>query len=228
MSAATRGSTSPEIRRVQERYRWLAPIYPLFEPVLALPLSARRRAADALGLRFGDRVLEVGCGTGRNLPYLVDRVGAAGQVYGVDVTSAMLAVARRTVENRGCQNVVLWEGDAAQFAGGAAFDAVLFSLSYSVIPDPQATLAHIWSSLRPGGRVVVLDGALEPTRLGPLVRPFAALANRWTVLGRVDRRPWEDLRRLSPVVDVERFLGGIYFLATATKVASAGAVSRTS
>src|SRR5215472_10375480 len=69
---------------IRKRYDRLAPIYPLFEILFALPWGIRARAVRRLGLQRGDRVLEVGCGTGRNFPHLVRAVGRTGHVYGVD------------------------------------------------------------------------------------------------------------------------------------------------
>ena len=74
----------------------------------------RAAAADALALEPGDTVLEMGCGTGANLPYLRERVGPEGQVIGVDLTSGMLDVARERVERRGWANVSLVRADASR------------------------------------------------------------------------------------------------------------------
>ena len=71
---------SRDLETVRRRYRWLAPIYPFFELVFLLPRGIRNKAVERLGLTAEDTVLEVGCGTGRNLPHLVAAVGAKGRV----------------------------------------------------------------------------------------------------------------------------------------------------
>ena len=73
---------------------YLASIYPLINLLFWLPLDIRAKAVRQLELKPGDKVLEVGCGTGRNLRRLVEAVGPTGQVFGVDCCGAMLAKAR--------------------------------------------------------------------------------------------------------------------------------------
>ena len=79
-----------DLDMVRRRYRWLAPIYPFLELVFLLPRGIRNKALERVGLTAGDKVLEIGCGTGRNLGHLVAAVGAEGRVYGVDYSEAML------------------------------------------------------------------------------------------------------------------------------------------
>ncbi|HYK92985.1 MAG TPA: class I SAM-dependent methyltransferase [Thermoplasmata archaeon] len=205
------------LNRVRDRYRRLALFYPLLEPLLALPWGARRAAADALHLVPGTAVLEVGCGTGRNLPYLLARVGPTGRVYGVDATEEMLTVARRWCAARSASNVTLSLGDALEYRFREPLDALLFSLSYSVIPSHRAVLDHVWRGLKPGGRLVVLDANLGTGARSPLLRPYAELARRYGVLGDPDRSPWDDLLRLTPLIETRWLWGGPYFVCAAQK-----------
>ncbi|HEV2519347.1 MAG TPA: methyltransferase domain-containing protein [Thermoplasmata archaeon] len=202
---------------VRRRYRHLAAIYPIFEVLLGLPLGARSKTADRLGLAEGARVLEVGCGTGRNLPHLVKRVGRSGRVYGVDVTPEMIEVANRTCAKEEWSNVVLIEGDAEQVELPEPIDAVLFSLCYGVIPNHFAALRNVWRQLRPGGRVVVLDGTLGAGNGWDVLRPLITSFSRRTVLGNPAKRPWEDLREIAGNVAKEELWPGIYYICWATR-----------
>jgi demethylmenaquinone methyltransferase/2-methoxy-6-polyprenyl-1,4-benzoquinol methylase len=77
---------------VGARYDRLAPIYGLFEWLYALPLlGVRRKSVEALQLRAGDAVLELGCGSGRNFALIESRIGPAGRIIGVDLSPGMLA-----------------------------------------------------------------------------------------------------------------------------------------
>jgi ubiquinone/menaquinone biosynthesis C-methylase UbiE len=220
-SATATGPAPPgfasDVAEVRHRYRWIAPIYPAFDYILALPPRARERAVDSLGVAAGMRVLEVGCGTGRNLPPLSRAVGGPGRVYGVDVTPEMLEIARRRCASERLSNVVLVGADAGSLELSEPVDRVLFSLSYSVLPDRLRVLRHVWGLLRPGGSVVILDGRIPDGPLGRLMRPFAVLTSRGTVLGDPDRRPWEDLRELSADVSTESLATGIYYVCRAVK-----------
>src|ERR1700744_646528 len=111
--------------RVAPWYRALSPLF-LINPLM------RRKAVAAMALRAGDDVLEVGVGSGRNLPYLLDAVGPTGTITGVDLSPGMLAEARKLIARRGAANVTLIESDASTVDLDRDFDAVLFSLSYSV------------------------------------------------------------------------------------------------
>ncbi len=125
-----------DLDMVRRRYRWLAPIYPFLELVFLLPRGIRLRAVEHLGLTAGDKVLDVGCGTGRNLCHLVATVGPSGRVYAVDYSEAMLTRAKKLCDQRGWHNIALLHDDAVQLNLPEMVDGVLFSLCYSVMPNP--------------------------------------------------------------------------------------------
>lgn len=106
-----------------------------------------------LGERAHGRVLEVAIGTGRNLPhYPVDAT-----VTGVDLSPAMLAIARRRAGDLG-RDVDLHEGDAEQLPfGDASFDTVVCALSLCSIPDPATALGEMKRVLVPDGVLLLLD-----------------------------------------------------------------------
>lgn len=203
------------LSQIAAQYDRLARHYRLIEPLFLLFPSARRKAVAALELKPGDTVLELGAGTGRNLPYLVDAVGPEGAVIAVDASAGMLAEARRLVVRRGWSNVELIEGDAARLELDREVDAVLFSLSYSVLPEPEAALARAWERMRPSARLVVMDAGLPDNRLGRFLRPAARIPGG-VVLGDPHARPWDDLAAYGPPA-TERFLLGLYYVTTVVK-----------
>ncbi len=109
-------------------------------------------------------VLEIAVGTGRNLPYYPSDV----RLTGVDLTPAMLALARRRASDLG-REVDLRVGDAqALDLPAARFDTVVATLALSSIPDERHALAEARRVLRPGGRLLLLEhvrSALLPVRL---------------------------------------------------------------
>lgn len=149
----------------------------------------RQDAADALDLSTGARVLEIGCGTGRNFPYLQELVGRSGEVVGVDYTPEMLGAAQRLVDRRGWENVTLIEADATTLQLDDRFDAVLAVMSLSAMPHWTAALRRFPDLVRPGGRIVVADAREFPRRplgvLNPLLRNVVAPLGAW--------HPWRDV-----------------------------------
>jgi ubiquinone/menaquinone biosynthesis C-methylase UbiE len=206
------------LHRVMRRYTRLARWYRLAEVSILFPHGMRKRAVGRLGLSLGQTVLEIGCGTGRNLPLLCRAVGPEGQVIGVDVSRGMLARAERWVKRHERRNVRLLLHDAAYLNLKCRPDAVLFSLSYSVLPERRAPLERAWRALKPGGSLVIMDAGLPPTRLGRLLRPAAeAIATAFP--GDPYSRPWDDLTRLPAEVQTEWFRRGLYFICSARKPA---------
>ena len=118
----------------------------------------RRRALvrAALAVRPGERVLDVGCGSGFYAEELLAEVGPEGSVVGVDVSPQMLAVAAKRCER--FPNVAFHEGEATALpVEEASFDAALCVQVLEYVPDATAALAQMRRALRPGGRVVVWD-----------------------------------------------------------------------
>jgi ubiquinone/menaquinone biosynthesis C-methylase UbiE len=210
-SHPTRRSQSANTRRydrIARSYKVLEPLYLIFPP-------ARRRAVAALGLRPGDTVLEIGAGTGRNFPYLVEAVGSAGTIIGVDASAGMLAEARKLIERRGWSNVRLLHQDATRLDLDRDVDGVLFSLSYSAMPNPRAALAKAWEHLRPHARVVVMDMGLTQGSLYRLLDPIARILVRYAP-GDAYSDPWSDLADYGPV-QTRRFLLGFFYVSAVVK-----------
>jgi ubiquinone/menaquinone biosynthesis C-methylase UbiE len=197
-----------------KRYDRVARFYRTFEPLYLIFPPARRRAVAALGLKHGDVVLEIGAGTGRNFPYLVEAVGPSGAVIGVDASAGMLAEARKLIDREGWSNVELIRADATRLQLEREVDAVLFSLSYSALPEPRPALAAAWQRLRPGGRAVVMDLGLTEG-FARVLDPIARVLLKFTP-GDPYSDPWTDLASYGQVW-TKRFLLGLFYVSAVTK-----------
>jgi S-adenosylmethionine-diacylgycerolhomoserine-N-methlytransferase len=134
-------------------YRLHAAIYDWTRPLLLL---GRRGAVRELRLRPGERVLDVGCGTGFSL----ERLHARGaRVVGVEPSLPMRRRARARLERLGLAGVV--DLDPRPYGSHAEYeqtvDALLFSYSLSMIPPFGPVLERARRDLRPGGRIAVVD-----------------------------------------------------------------------
>jgi S-adenosylmethionine-diacylgycerolhomoserine-N-methlytransferase len=157
-------------------------------------LLGRDQLIAGLRPEAGANVLEIGCGTGRNL-VLAARRHPDARFFGIDVstemlTSAITAVSRRNLANR----IRVAHGDGAAFDpqalfGIRSFDHVLISYSLSMIPDWRGVLREAASRLKPGGRLHIVDFGRQE-RLPAVVR---TLMLRW--LAMFDVEPRDELER---------------------------------
>ncbi|WP_375396896.1 class I SAM-dependent methyltransferase [uncultured Sphingomonas sp.] len=110
----------------------------------------------------GGSMIEIGCGTGRNLIAAAIRWPDA-RLFGIDISEAMLATARAKVAAAGLSaRIVLAQGDATAFDaaalfGQATFDRVFQSYTLSMIPDWRSALRQGAHKLAPGGRLDIVD-----------------------------------------------------------------------
>ena len=144
---------------VSRQYDRIAGLITFFEWLVFLPGGLRAKTIEYMELRPGDRVLEVGCGTGRNFPLLCDAVGPSGRVYGVDLSAGMLSKIELLRARHGWTNVHLTQGDAADYKAPEPLDGVLFGLSLNTMPHHLDVLRRAWAQLKPGARLVGRQGA---------------------------------------------------------------------
>lgn len=111
---------------------------------------------DAAAIEASDRVLDVGCGTGQSTRDAA-RAAAAGDALGVDLSAAMLAVARRLAADEGMANAAFEQADAQVHRfPPAGFDVAISRFGVMFFDDPAAAFANIGRALRPGARLALL------------------------------------------------------------------------
>jgi len=108
-----------------------------------------------LAIAGGERVVEIGCGTGALTLPLAAAVGEGGRVVAVDISEPMLGVAGQRVIERKLQNVALLLGDAQVFEfERGAFDVATSRMGVMFFADPVAAFRNIGGALKPGGRLI--------------------------------------------------------------------------
>lgn len=145
-------------QKLQGYYRWHAPIY---DATRWSFLFGRRRivklAAEALGRDTALQILEVGCGTGRNLKDLARNFPKA-RITGVDLCAPMLAKAEKSTAPFGDRVTLLHQAYAPEMLQEASCDLVLFSYALTMFnPGFDTALDTARTHLKPGGLIAVTD-----------------------------------------------------------------------
>lgn len=121
--------------------------------------AARDEYLTLLGLSPGERVLDVGCGSGVVTRAMAQRVGPGGRATGTDSSPALLAIAREYADQAGVGGLIDWRvADCRELPfPDASFDAVLAATVLAHVPGAERALREMVRVARPGGRVAVFD-----------------------------------------------------------------------
>ena len=168
---------------VEEAYARWAPVYDL---VFAAIMKPGRKAAAAAASRDGGRVLDVGVGTGLELPMF----SRTTRLVGVDLSEPMLRRAQDRVTKERLGNVEgLIKMDAMNLAfPDASFDCAVAPFVLTVVPDPHATLNELARVTRPGGEIVLVNHIGAET--GPIAAIETWMGRRSADLGWRPEFPW--------------------------------------
>ena len=183
---------------------------PMYDAVFTLTMTPGRKAAAAAVNRLGGRVLDVGVGTGLELPMFDANV----RLVGIDLSQPMLELARKRVAARNLTNVEdlrVMDAMNLQYDNGA-FEVVVSPFVITTVPDPRRTLEEMARVVRRGGEIILVN------HIGAESGPIAAIEKLmerraeklgwrpqfpWSVIGDwIDARPDLALlerRRLSPL-----------------------------
>lgn len=153
----------------QAFYGYWADVYDVIARHTPGVSTLRQQAVDACRLDTGDTVVEVGCGTGANLPYLREAVGPSGTVVGLDFTGPVLDRAR--AHTAAYENVHLVRADATclPITSELSPDALLATFVVGMLTDPEAVVNDWCDLVGPDGHVVLANASRSDGPLSPVV-----------------------------------------------------------
>ena len=196
-------------------FRWLVHLirpFPNFD--LFFVRALRQTAVDALQLKPGSRVLDVGCGPGGSFPYLVEAVGTSGEVVGVEISPEVAINARKRIEANRWSNVQVVEGDANTVQLNGTFDAMLLLGAPDAYASPQA-VENLLRYLKDDARVVAFGAKLSHRRLGRMLNliPRSLMKLSFASTPELSYEPWDVLAKRLAEVRVREYCFGCLFLA---------------
>jgi ubiquinone/menaquinone biosynthesis C-methylase UbiE len=168
-SEPTEAVGTPILRVFQSRnqtkayYNKISRVYDLLSDRSEAPM--RKAGLDLLKARPGEKILEIGFGTGHTLRDLAKAVGPQGKVFGVDLSDRMVMLAKQNLANSGfLSRIRLRCGDAAHLSFSSnTMDAIFMSFTLELFDTPEipSVLGECKRVLRPGGRIVVVGMSKE-------------------------------------------------------------------
>jgi 2-polyprenyl-3-methyl-5-hydroxy-6-metoxy-1,4-benzoquinol methylase len=124
----------------------------------------------------GEAVLDIGCGVGIDVIFAAKKVGASGNVVGVDIVSEMLDRGKNNIQMMDLQNVNLIEESAEKLSfSDESFDVVISNGVFNLIPNKESAVAEAFRLLKPGGRFMIADQVL----IGKLEKDLKARIDTW-------------------------------------------------
>lgn len=174
MTGSTLSRSLPHSRLMDRVYRRQRHFYDVTRKYYLL---GRDRLILGLDLSNGQSLLEVGCGTGRNLAVAAGHYPDA-RLFGLDISSEMLATARKNLAHQPAAPVLVL-GDAAGYTpadfGEQGFDRIMISYALSMIPEWEKTVTVSLDALNPGGSLHIADFGQQ----GRLPKWFGRLLRAW-------------------------------------------------
>jgi ubiquinone/menaquinone biosynthesis C-methylase UbiE len=186
--------------------------------LIGLRMKAYRLLAiKKMSLQRGNCIIELGCGTGLNFPFLMEQIGPEGRLIGIDLTPGMLDIARKRVERSGWKNVELVQSDIAAYDFPKRINGVLATGLFGYIPEYDRVIKAASQSLVPGGHLSILDGKQPenlPSWLFKIVLklggPFGYTPEYFNV------RPWESVERYFKETSFKTRYGGMIYILSGT------------
>lgn len=184
-------------RQVQDHYDGMAKYYDaaLLGYWITGVNRQRKKLVAQLGLREGDVVVDLGAGTGANVPGLINAVGQSGRIIEVDISQQMLNRGRAKSRDKNWSNVVFIREDVTEFNLPGETAAVIATFALEMVPEYHRVIERLAGQIGPGGRLGLL-GLKHPEKWPDWLIELGIWLNKSFGVSREYEkfRPWEALR----------------------------------
>lgn len=211
-------------KQIEDAYQKNAKTYDLavkiFYPLIGLKIGKyRKKAVEYLNLNDGDFVVDLGCGTGLCFPLLMAKIGPNGKLFGVDISTEMLSVAKERVKSAGWSNVELIHSDIEEFELPAEINGLISTGVFGYLGESTKVMEKIYMSLVENGKVVIVDGK-RPQKWPPLLfKLFVKLSSPYGLTeSYFDNNTPEVVSQLFQNVTFEDMYGGLLYITSGEKV----------
>ena len=180
----------------------------------------RRELIAQLRLKPGDLVVDLGCGTGANFAALLEIVGPAGRVIGVDLSEAMLARAKQRVARKGWRNVELIEADLRDYVLPPQMNAAVAAFALEMVPGYDDVIRRISGALAADGRLGLL-GLKHPEQWPDWIVAVGVWLNKPFGVSRdyASFQPWKSAEQHMHIVAHRELYRGAAYLCIAQRKA---------
>ncbi len=190
--------------------------FPDFDFTFIKPV--RKKAIKLLDLKSGDRVIDAGCGSGGSFPFLLNSIGQAGELIGVEISPATTINTRKRIERNHWKNVIVIEEDARKVTLSGKFDGLLMFAAPDVFASEEA-LSNILPYLKENARVVFFGAKISGKKYGWILNglislAFTKLSFRSTPV--LESKPWTIIEKHLENLIVDEYFFGWMFLAYGT------------
>ncbi len=197
-------------RRRAQNYDFTAKLYCL----VGIDIKKyRKMAIDALELKEGDTVVDLGCGTGLNFELIENVIGSSGKIIGVDVTDRMLAQAKMRIQLNSWNNVELIHSDVVQYQFPPNVDAVISTGVFGYILKYDEVIKKVALALNPLKRFVIID-CKEPSNLFSFFTPLFLSITRTFGVDKeyLSHRTQHSFKKCFNKVSMTEFHGGFIYI----------------
>lgn len=207
MKEINKTNTPPYVRYLGR----LTGYFPNFDFSFIKPV--RQKAVELLNLKSGERVLDVGCGSGGSFPYLVRAVSPTGEVVGIEISPESSESARKRAAINDWKNVEVIESDVLNVRLTGSFDGLLMFAAADIYASKEA-LENILPHLSENARVVAFGAKLSRHRFGRLLNPVLKTLFKlsFATTPKPDYEPWQVMAKYVEKLEVKEYFFGLMFI----------------